>query len=71
MQSLINKIWGLLFSSILLCFLSSCSQDEEEMITPTTPKQEEETPLLNSWIYEVMSDYYFWNEEVTPPNVIP
>ena len=68
MQNIINKFWGLLFSSILLCFLSSCSQDEEEMITPSTPKQEEETPLLNSWIYEVMSDYYFWNEEVTPPN---
>lgn len=68
MQRLINKVWILLFGSVLIFSLSSCDRDEEEMITPSTQEQEEETILLNNWIYEIMRDYYFWNENVTFPS---
>lgn len=62
-----NSLWLVLFHSFLLFFLASCSQDEEELISPTTSTQTEEMTIVNNWIYDVMSEVYFWNDEVTRP----
>ncbi len=66
------RIFLLLTSCMMLTFLSACQKDEEEVLSPVVTDEDEtddpsQNSLLNSWIYEVMSDYYFWNEDVTPP----
>lgn len=63
----------LMISWIMLPFLFSCEKDEEVLETATSEETEEvvgdlQHELINEWIYEVMSIYYFWNEEVVPPD---
>ncbi|MEO0330954.1 MAG: PDZ domain-containing protein, partial [Bacteroidota bacterium] len=68
-MELIRKlVWVL--SLFALLFLASCQEDDEEVTN--LPEEEivedpTETALLNDWIYLVMRDYYYWNEDIVPP----
>lgn len=61
--------WTILFCISL--FFWGCHEEDEEILE-TTPAVEtvdtttSTTAILNDWIYQVMSNYYFWNEDVTP-----
>lgn len=57
----------------MLLLLVSCQQDEdiinpsmEDSIDDESSLTDSQNTLINDWIYEVMSMYYYWNEEVVP-----
>lgn len=59
-----------LFSLSIFAFIVSCQEDNEVVASPPVEAEIEEpaeTDVLNGWIYTVMRDYYYWNENVVPP----
>ncbi|WP_277482765.1 S41 family peptidase [Catalinimonas alkaloidigena] len=71
-----KSVWIFLASlSFIILLLPACKQDED-IVSPLTTDDvsgdhtadNAQNDLLNNWIYEVMSSYYYWNEEVSLPD---
>jgi carboxyl-terminal processing protease len=54
-----NRILSLLLSLIIVFTVSSCKKDPDPIIEPT------ETEILNEWIWDVMTDVYFWTDDIS------
>ena len=63
----------LIISTLMLSFFSACQQEEDEVVEPVVTEETADTndtserDLVNSWVYDVMSMYYYWNDEVVAP----
>ncbi len=67
-----NKIYfPLLLAISLISLLFGCHRDDEQILDPvaTQPKDtvQSTTAVVNNWIYDVMSQFYYWNEGVKAP----
>ncbi|WKN33886.1 S41 family peptidase [Porifericola rhodea] len=65
--------YWLIISYVFFSFLSACSQDEDVLEPVVTEDSlavvdDSQYSLINDWVYEVMSTYYFWSDEVNAPD---
>ncbi|WKN42742.1 S41 family peptidase [Tunicatimonas pelagia] len=59
------------FSVLILSSFFSCRQEDEEVVAPIVVEDTDQTLqniLITGWVYEVMREYYYWNDYVMPPN---
>ncbi|WP_277483532.1 S41 family peptidase [Catalinimonas alkaloidigena] len=57
---------------MLVLFLTSCQQDDDEVMAPIVEESEEisQNAFINSWVYEAMNTYYYWNEDMVLPSSV-
>lgn len=60
----IGKRLSPLALAMLLLFTLSCNRDNVDPVSPTTTTADAKFSAINSWVYEVMQDAYFWSSSM-------